>query len=242
MASFPFAAPAFDGKSRRVVATSALAWIRQGWAIYAVDPGTWIAIMLGLLPILAALVLLPPIGHVLLIVLTPLLVGGMLFACRHAAREQAVRWRELFAGLRRNAPGLLALGGLYLGGVLLIAGALALSGDNLAGIRPEAARALSGARTLGPIGLPSLLVAAVLLLATGFAPALVLFNRLPPLRALKASVNASLKNLPALLLLALLGSLPCLVAALPFGLGFIFLGPVVAGSMYASYHDIFLGD
>ena len=70
----------------------------------------------------------------------------------------------------------------------------------------------------------------------------MLFNRLPPLRALKASVSASLKNLPALLLLALLGSLPCLVAALPFGLGFIFLGPVVAGSMYASYHDIFLGD
>ncbi|MDS4013450.1 MAG: BPSS1780 family membrane protein [Candidatus Accumulibacter sp.] len=242
MASFPLAAPAFDGKSRRVVAASALAWIRQGWAIYAVDPGTWMAIMLILLPIPAALALLPPIGHLLFVLLAPLLVGGMLFACRHAAREQAVRWSELFAGLRRNTPGLLALGALYLGAGLLIVVALALSGANLAGGRPETAPALAGSRLFGPFGLASLLVAAALLMATGFAPALVLFNRMPPLRALKTSVSASLKNLPALLFMALLGGLPCLVAALPFGLGFIFLGPVVAGSMYASYHDIFLGD
>jgi hypothetical protein len=32
----------------------------------------------------------------------------------------------------------------------------------------------------------------------------------------------------------------CFFAALPVGLGFLVLGPVLAGSVYASYKDIFL--
>ena len=32
----------------------------------------------------------------------------------------------------------------------------------------------------------------------------------------------------------------CFFATLPVGLGFLVLGPVLAGSVYASYRDIFL--
>jgi uncharacterized membrane protein len=240
MANFPLPAPAFDGRSRRVAAASALAWIRQGWAIFGVNPGTWIAIMVVLLVVVATLGLVPLIGHFLVLLLAPLLLGGMLCACQKAAREQRLQFADLFAGLRRNVPGLLLLGALYIGATLLVALLVfAVAGSQQLGSRraPElaAGSVLPAASSLLLLGLP-------LLVATWFAPALIVFNRMPPLNALKTGVNAGWKNLPVLLVLAVLGIVPCLVAALPFGLGFTFLGPVLAGSMYASYHDIFLGD
>lgn len=244
MASFPLPAPAFDGRSRRVDPRSALAWIQQGWAIFGVNPGAWMAIMVVLLAVVVTLGVLPLIGHLLVLLLTPLLLGGMLCACQKAAREQRLQFADLFAGLRRNAPGLLLLGALYAGAALLVAllvfavaGAVTDSQELGSRRAPEiAAGGVSAAgRSLLLLGLP-------ILVATWFAPALVVFNRMPPLNALKTGVNAGWKNLPVLTVLTVLGIVPCLVAALPFGLGFIFLGPVLAGSMYASYHDIFLGD
>lgn len=240
MASFPIPAPAFNGRSRRVPASSALAWLKQGWAIFGVSPGTWMAMMGGLLAIVAALGVVPMIGHLLLLGLAPLFAGGVLFACRKAAREQAVGFADLFAGMQRNAPGLLLLGALYVSGMLLVVLVIALLTDSA---RP-ASRGGPASAPGGVLltGLSWLLLLLPTLIATWSAPALVTFNRMPPLKALRASVNASLKNLPAFLVLALISILPCAVAALPFGLGFVVLAPVLAGSMYASYHDIFLGD
>ena len=73
-----------------------------------------------------------------------------------------------------------------------------------------------------------------------FAPALIVFNRLPAAAALQASFQACLKNIGALLVAGaiLLGLV--FVALLPVGLGVLIFAPVLAGSVYAAYRDIFL--
>ena len=79
-------------------------------------------------------------------------------------------------------------------------------------------------------------------MAIWFAPALVFFNNMPPLDALKASFNACLKNILAFLVYGLIVLVLMFFAALPAGLGFLVLIPVLSGSVYASYRDIFLAN
>jgi uncharacterized membrane protein len=75
-----------------------------------------------------------------------------------------------------------------------------------------------------------------------FAPALVFFNNMSPVEALKASFNACLKNTLPFLVYGLMVMVLLFFAALPVGLGFLVLIPVLAGSIYVSYRDIFVAN
>jgi uncharacterized membrane protein len=88
----------------------------------------------------------------------------------------------------------------------------------------------------------SLALSVPLFMAIWFAPALVFFNNMPPLDALKASFNACLKNMLVFLVYGLIVLVLMFFAALPAGLGFLILIPVLSGSVYASYRDIFLAN
>lgn len=244
MEHFPIPAPAFDGASRRVEPGNAIDWFRQGWAIFVVNPGIWIAIMVLVIVIHVGLAIVPWIGPLASHLLTPLLAAGMLCACQKVAREEAPEINDLFTGFRRHTGALVLLGVLYmlamLGVFLLvflfvgggIAGGLLLGNPVGAGI------------AFGGILLAALLwllLSVPIVMAVWFAPALVVFNKMQPVAALKASFNACLKNAIVFLVYALIAMVLCFFAALPAGLGFLVLGPVLAGSVYASYRDIFIG-
>ena len=81
-----------------------------------------------------------------------------------------------------------------------------------------------------------------LMMALWFAPALVLFNRMSPLGALRASFDACLKNTLPFLIYGLILMVLAFFATLPALLGYLLLIPVVSGSVYAAYRDIFLAD
>ena len=81
----------------------------------------------------------------------------------------------------------------------------------------------------------------LLTMATWFAPALVVFRQLPPLEAVKASFAASLKNIVAFLLWGVIYIVAAIVASIPFGLGWIVVGPLVILTAYTSYQDVFGG-
>jgi len=103
--------------------------------------------------------------------------------------------------------------------------------------------AMGAGVSLGGIFLASLLtllLGAPLLMAIWFAPALVFFNGMAPLAAMQASMSASLKNWLVMLIFGLILLVLCFFAALPMGLGFLVLLPVLYGALYASYKDIFL--
>ncbi len=216
MEHFPIPAPAFDGASRRVEPGNAIDWFRQGWAIFIVNPGIWIAIMVLVIVI-----------HVGLAI----------------AHEEAPEINDLFTGFRRHTGALVLLGVLYmlamLGVFLLV---FLLVGGGIAGGlllgNPVGAGIASGGIVLA--ALLWLVLSVPIVMAIWFAPALVVFNTMAPVAALKASFNACLKNAIVFLVYALIVMVLCFFAALPAGLGFLVLGPVLAGSVYASYRDIFI--
>ena len=72
-----------------------------------------------------------------------------------------------------------------------------------------------------------------------FAPALVFFNDMPPIEAVKASFEACTKNMMPFLVYGLIVLVLSFFAALPMLLGFLVFLPVLFGSIHASYRDIF---
>jgi uncharacterized membrane protein len=86
------------------------------------------------------------------------------------------------------------------------------------------------------IGLGLTLLAAM---AYWFAPALVVLNGETPVAALQKSFAASLRNVGAFLLYGVIYIGLAIVASIPFGLGWLVLGPMIVGSCYAGWRTIF---
>jgi uncharacterized membrane protein len=87
-----------------------------------------------------------------------------------------------------------------------------------------------------------LLVAALsvpLYMATWFAPALIVLNDVAPMDALKASFFACLRNWIPFTVYSVVLLVLGLLAAIPLGLGYLVLVPVLAASIYTAYRDLF---
>ena len=76
-------------------------------------------------------------------------------------------------------------------------------------------------------------------MATWFAPALIVLHELAPIAALKASFYACLRNWIPFLIYGLAMLVLGILAAIPVGLGFLVLIPVLVASVYTAYRDIF---
>ena len=222
METFPIPAPAFNGSSRVVAAGNAFEWLRQGWAIFVANPAQWLAMTLVFLVVFVGLNIVPFLGALVANLLMPVFSAGMLYAGRKVAEGDSLGINDLFAGFRQNTTPLLTVGVLYMAGLLVIAVlAAALGGMMLAMFL-------------------SLALSIPLLMAVWFAPALVFFNNMRPVEALKSSFSACLKNTLSFLVYGLVLMVLAFFAALPLGLGFLVLLPVIAGSVYVSYRDIFI--
>jgi uncharacterized membrane protein len=242
---FPFAAPAFSGDSREVEAGASFQWLHQAWAMFMVAPLIWVVMaaiftMIGLM-----LLIVPFVGKLAVNLLLPVFGAGLLTACQRVADGGEPRIGDLFAAFQaKNVSDLLVVGLCYMGGMLIIVfvGALIGSGSLLGGLAMGHGLGLGFA--LGGF-LVSFLVGIVLLvplaMAMWFAPALVLFKQMPAKAAMQASFGACLRNWQALLIYGVITLILMFFAALPLGLGFLVLGPILVGTLYAAYRDIFVG-
>ncbi len=246
MEPFPIQAPAFNGKCRVVPAGNAFEWLKQGWALFVVNPGMWIALTIVLILSMLALNIVPLIGWLAANLLTPLLAAGMLSACQKAANGDAPEINDLFAGFKQNTANLVTVGVIYMAGMLIIfAIVLVLGGGGIAGAMRMGQSSSGMGMAFGGLMLAmvlSLALSVPLFMALWFAPALVLFNNMQAVEALKASFDACLKNTLPFLVYSLIALVLMFFAALPIGLGFLVLVPVLSGSVYASYRDIFLAN
>ena len=245
MEEFPIPAPAFTGDSRRVDVGAGFDWLRQGWAVFMAQPGQWVILSLLLLIMMLAISIVPLIGALAGNLLTPVFLAGTLHASRRTLAGETPDIGDLFAGFKTHTGNLVILGLLYMLGmfcVFLICAAVG-GGGVIGGLMSGSV--IGAGVAFGSVALAmmlSLVLSVPLFMAMWFAPALVFFNRMPPFDALKASFEACMKNALPFLVYGLIVLILAFFAALPLFLGFLVLLPVIAGSVYVSYRDIFLAD
>ena len=247
-ASAPGGAPA-DGWA--VDAGHGLDWWKGGWRLFAASPWIWIAIIVVFMAIMFALSFVPFLGQIATMALYPIFGGGILLGVRALDRGEALGVGHLFACFNDKAIPLLIVAVLYFAGwfliwaiaIALLAGLVGFGtlASLLSGDPSEAAMGLMSAFGIGTLVV--VLIAAALgvplIMANWFASALVLFRGSEPWAAMKSSFAACLRNIPPFLVYGLLGIVFGIVAAIPFGLGFLVLAPVYSATIYTSYKDIF---
>lgn len=243
MDPFPIPAPAFDGRSRAVGVGAALDWLRLGWGMFMVNPGLWVAaaviVIVGFLALFAVWLA----GPLLACLLAPVLAAGLLVMCRKASTGGGFDLQDLASGFTAATTPLVILGLIFMAGMVTINVIVFVlfSGSVAGGLL------MPGVTGLGVLlggSLLAMLLSSLLIIPLGmamwFAPALVMFNNMPPVEACKASLNACLKNVLPFLILGLVFFVLSFFAALPVGLGFLVLIPVLSGAAYASYQDVFV--
>ena len=242
----PISAPDSPPPIRAVAIERGLAWLGAGWRMFLAAPGVWLGITLVLLLATALISTVPLLGQLAIAFLMPVAAAGLLSGCRTIEQGKDLRFDHLFAGFKQNTGNLMVIGVLSLLGhaaiglvVFAVGGGAMLSGimsGATLGAGPGALLAISGL-------LFALLLGTLLLLplamALWFAPALVMFDRLAPLASLRASFVGCLKNTLPFLIYGVVGLVLLVLALLPMLLGLLVFVPVLIGSIYASYSDIY---
>jgi uncharacterized membrane protein len=79
-----------------------------------------------------------------------------------------------------------------------------------------------------------------LMMATWFAPLLIMFDRMSPYAAMRLSFFGCLSNFIPLQIYGISLIILTIISSIPYGLGFFILIPTVFASIYASYKAIFV--
>lgn len=243
--AFPIAPPPYDGRHRVVEAGTCFDWLRLGWAMFRAHPATWLALTAVLFVLFLALMAVPLVGQVALYMLLPILVAGTLHACQRTTAGETPSVNDLFIAFNRDATQLIITGLLNLVATVVIGLMLKVvaAGSALGGLMLGAPGPLGLAAVMGGMmvsGLFAVVFLTLLTMAMWFAPALVFFHRMEAWPALKASFNACAGNWLPFLLFGIISLVLLFFALLPLGLGLLLLFPVMVGSLYAAYRDIFV--
>jgi uncharacterized membrane protein len=248
----PAPAPDLAPEPRHLSAGEGAGWWTESWRVFCAAPGIWVAVFVLFVVITVALITVPLVGSLVHTVLMPVFTGGLMLGCHALARGEPLRIGHLFEGFQggRFAPlcllGLLWLAILFVVAIVMVATVfLSLGASGLAALMDFGAaqldyRALvSAGAAMLVVGLIAILVFLLVAMAYWFAPALVVLNGEAPVAALQKSFAASWRNLGAFLLYGLIYIGLAIVATIPFGLGWLVLGPMFAGSCYAGWRTIF---
>jgi len=220
--------------------TAAINWFKKGWQVFSSDMITWLLIAVLFAVIMFVLMIIPAIGPIIWYLIAPALMGGLMLAAKETLSEDGrPEVEHLFAGLtnEKTRTPMLILGAILLGASIVI-GILGIGA-----VGSLAAVANGGGGALGGLGFGAGLLMLVVSILIGaayfFAPAQVMFGDTAPVDAIKNSFSASLKNIPAMALFGVIYIVLSVIAAIPLGLGFLVLIPVLVGALYAAYVDVF---
>ncbi|HWR78558.1 MAG TPA: BPSS1780 family membrane protein [Thiobacillus sp.] len=232
---------------RKVAASQGFQWVAAGFRLYRKNPLLLSAAFGLLFGVVMALNLIPVVGGSLSELASPLMVAGFLAAYRALDEGRELELPNFLAGVQGPAIPLMAVGAVQLLGTLLI-GKIMLG----LGFDPQAVMAAAQGGKASPAEMQAMMNQAMpavltglalftpLIMATWFAPALILFGGARPATALGVSLKAVAKNWAAMLVNGFtLGLLLLLAALVPMLLGLLVAMPVLFGSLYASYQAIF---
>jgi uncharacterized membrane protein len=250
----PYEAPSTDlqtadeiGDPRSVSAGRGTAWIGEGFGYFKQSPLIWIVILILMVIIQAVLALIPIIGQIAGNIIWPALIAGIMLGCAALDEGEDLSISHLFAGFSAKMGPLLGLGAMYLVmilGVGIAVGILAaVSGIGLAGLAGAGGEMPGGeAAAAGGVAIIVLIGLALFLpviMAVWFAPALMVLADKGVFEALKLSFVGCLKNILPFLVYGIVAIILMIIAAIPFGLGLLVVGPMLMAAMYASYKDVY---
>ena len=243
-------------------------WLSRAAQMFRAAPLPWL-LLLFTYYLLVALTEFGPwasVGQFVAPVLRPVFAVGFLAAAWTQERGGVPKFEHLFRGFRSNLRALLPLGVVFLGGILIAVRATALiDGGLLIAMMSGAERPTEAVLSSGNVQAAMLFGAACALptvLATWFAPALVVFNDAGARTALVISLRAALANWRAiavygLAVFALGGVVPVIVLGIAQLIGesaagllslfvvmpylFVFIATLHI-SDYVSYRDVFPAD
>lgn len=177
-------------------------WFSVGIRMFTSQPWPWLALVGLTLLLLFLLSTLPLLGLYGLFALFPPIAAGFLLAGRAVMAQQPISFHHLVDGFKAAGRPLIAVGSLcFL--IFFAAFALVVMGWQeefqalLELMQSQSSDKEVLLRAMQNLLRPSLMVLGVLLLlavATWFAPALVMFKRIPPRAAMLLSLRACLGN------------------------------------------------
>ena len=231
-----------QGKS--VNAGQGIEWFKCGWNLFKQDFGTWLIMFILFIVLSIVLSFIPIIGSMLLMLISPALMAGFMYAASEMSQGSSINIAYLFQGFKdkEHRNKLLILGAIYLlAQVIVMAIMVAFIGGNAVMIAEPGQMDTELIMTSGKafLMLLAFLIWVIVMFGFIYAAPLVMFDKLSPVESIKASYSASFKNVLSLLVFGLIYLLLAVVAAIPFGLGFLILIPVSILALYCSYKSIF---
>ena len=236
---------------RAVSAGRGASWWSEGWRLFTPAVGVWLLTLLILIVLNVAGSVVPIVGSLAMQVLYPVFSGGLMLGCRALDRGNPLTLGHLFAGFSQRTGPLIVVGLIYTGLAVLITAIVAGMMVAIFGVTIFGMLTGSVDPSQTGISLDSAVIAVLLgvlfflllllplFMAIWFAPALVMLGGMNPGAAMAASFRGCMRNVVPFLLYGLVGIGLAVVASIPFGLGWLVLGPVTMASMYTSYCDIF---
>jgi hypothetical protein len=237
------------GPPRHLPPGAGVSFWSEAWRIFSAAPGAWIVILVVYALISVGLAIIPVVGHLAHLVLTPVFIGGIMLGCHALARGEPLSIAHLFEGFKNGRLTPLAILGLMLLAIAIVFGIVMFFGL-LMSFGMSGLSALAGdsdpirilnAMGMGFVVLLLIALAGGLLIAMAFwfAPALVALSGEEPFAALQKSFGACWTNFMPFLVYGLIYIGLAIIATIPFGLGWLVLGPMIAGSCYAGWRQIF---
>lgn len=231
----------FNADGRTLDAGHGWTWIASAFALFMKQPGMWVLLFIIYFVSCALLGMVPFLGGFANLLLLPVFGAGFMRACRVLDDGGEIAVEHLFFGFKNKTSDLMVVGAFACLPLAVIIVGLLIAGG--AGVFAALFGGTAALATLGVsvalVMLAGLIVSVPVYMALWFAAPLVLFDGLAPGAALKASFSASLKNVIAFLLYAIVLVVLFVVATIPFGLGLLVVVPVALISVYTAYREIF---
>lgn len=228
---------------RTVDAARGWSWITEGFALFRRHAGFLVVLAIIFFAIVIVFQVMPLIGWLAMTLIVPVLVGGFMAGFQAIESGADLELAHLFVGFRRNTAQLMLVGiiGVALTVAVMLPPILLMGAGSF--FAAMSGSAVVAAPVFGMTALLGLLIALALFIpvnmALWFAPALVMLQGQNATRAIRQSFRGCLRNIVPFLIYGVILFFFAMIAAIPLGLGWLILMPVVLGSIYAAYRDIY---
>jgi hypothetical protein len=234
--------PGYIDSGRPRETSQGWAWIVEGYRYFRRSAGLWVLLTVIFFAMIIGMQVIPVVGWIAATLLMPVMVGGLMAGCQAIERGGELELAHLFAGFRRNTAQLMLIGliGFVLTVAITVPAAVVLGIGGFFAAASGAATnpsAYSASTMLGFLVVLALVIPVNM--ALWFAPVLVMLQGHTAFQAMTQSFKGCMRNIVPFLIYGVVLLVLGFVASLPLALGWLVLGPVVLGSVYAAYRDIY---